>query len=224
MIRILLVDDHPVLRHGMRALLGTQPDFTVGADAGSLSEALRAAATHDFDVALVDLDLGTAAPSGIDVTRALRQLTPAPQVIVFTAFDSDADVVRAADAGAVGYLVKDSRPDTVFQAIRAAAAGSLGDPLTARQQRSGTHPDEALTARELEVLELVAAGLSNREVARQLVVSEATVKTHLHHTFVKLRAENRQAAVATAVHRGLVRITRAGSGNPSDSSEVQPID
>ncbi|SJN08748.1 Two-component system, regulatory protein [Leucobacter sp. 7(1)] len=221
MIRIMLVDDHPVLRHGMRALLETQPDFTVGAEAGSLSEALRTAAATEFDVALVDLDLGAGSPSGIDVTRALRRSAHAPQVIVFTAFDSDADVVRAADAGACGYLVKDSRPDTVFQAIRSAARESAGGNITQRLERRSAHPDETLTARELEVLELVAAGLSNREVARHLTVSEATVKTHLHHTFTKLGAENRQAAVAAAVHRGLVRISRPSGPTPA---EVQPID
>ncbi|MCW2289573.1 LuxR family two component transcriptional regulator [Leucobacter luti] len=208
MIRILLVDDHPILRHGMRALLETQADFAVLAEAGSLAEADAQAAAHPIDVALVDLDLGDGEPSGIEVTRAIRAMPDPARVIVFTAFDSDADVVRAADAGASGYLVKDSRPHEVFHAIRAAANGDgvRAGNIAERLGRRIEHPDDALTGRELEVLALVAAGLSNREVASQLVVSEATVKTHLHHAFTKLGSDNRQAAVATAVKRGLIRI------------------
>ncbi|MBP1326875.1 DNA-binding NarL/FixJ family response regulator [Leucobacter exalbidus] len=208
MIRIMLVDDHPILRHGMRALLETQADFEVLAEAGSLAEAEAQANTHPIDVALVDLDLGDGVPGGIEVTRALRALPNPARVIVFTAFDSDADVVRAADAGATAYLVKDSRPNDVFHAIRAAATGqgAQAGNITERLGRRTEHPDDALTGRELEVLALVAAGLSNREVASELVVSEATVKTHLHHAFTKLGSDNRQAAVATAVRRGLIRI------------------
>lgn len=206
MIRILLVDDHPVVRHGMRALLETQSDLEVCAEAGSLDEVNARLGSQSFDVALVDLDLGDGLPNGFDVTRAIRATPNAGRVIIFTAFDSDADVVRAADAGAAGYLVKDSRPDDVFRAIRAAASGGRAGNIAERLGRRSEHPDDALTARELEVLTLAASGLSNRELARQLVVSEATVKTHLHHAFTKLGADNRQAAVAAAVKRGVIRI------------------
>lgn len=208
MIRIMLVDDHPILRHGMRALLETQTDFAVLAEAGTLAEAVALSAAHPIDVALVDLDLGAGEPGGIEVTRAIRGMRDPARVIVFTAFDSDADVVRAADAGATGYLVKDSRPHEVFHAIRSAARGDGGRAgnISERLGRRTEHPSDALTGRELEVLALVAGGLSNREIASQLVVSEATVKTHLHHAFTKLGADNRQAAVATAVRRGLIRI------------------
>ncbi len=212
MIRILLVDDHPVLRHGLRALLETQADFEVVAEAGSRTEATDRLARHPVDVALVDLELGPDQPNGIEVTRALRAAAnsdaDAVQVIVFTAFDSDADVVRAAEAGAASYLVKDSRPEEVFRAIRAAAtrntarAGNITELLGRRAQ----HPDEALTARELEVLALAATGLSNRELAGRLTLSEATVKTHLHHAFTKLGADSRQAAIAAAIKRGLIRL------------------
>lgn len=208
MIRILLLDDHPVLRHGLSALLGTQPDFEVVAEAGSADEAVELAARDGVDVALVDLDLGADRPDGIAATRGILRAGPATRVLVFTAYDSDADIVRAIDAGASGYLVKDSRPAELFRAIRSAAAGegALAGRISERLRDRTRHPDDILTARELEVLALAASGLSNRELAEALVVSEATVKTHLHHAFTKLGAENRQAAIATAVKRGLIRI------------------
>ena len=206
MIRILLVDDHPVLRHGMRTLLGTQPDFTVVAETGTAEEAIRLAPSAD--VALIDLDLGADVPGGIDVAAAIRRSETATRVLIFTAYDSDADIVRALDAGAVGYLVKDSRPDDLFRAIRSAVSADprVTSSLTASMIERAAITDETLTARELEVLALAAEGLSTRELAARLFVSEATVKTHLHHAFTKLGAENRQAAIAIAVKRGLVRI------------------
>lgn len=206
MIRILLLDDHPVLRHGVRALLETQSDFDVVAEAGTAAEAASAAA--DVDIALVDLDLGDDAPDGIAAIRAIRAENPRARVLVFTAYDSDADIVRALDAGAVGYLVKDSQPAELFHAIRRAAEGdgALGGSIGARLLERVDRPEGALTSRELEVLTLAAAGLSNRELARRLHVGEATVKTHLHHAFTKLGADNRQAAIASAVKRGLIRI------------------
>jgi DNA-binding NarL/FixJ family response regulator len=206
MIRILLVDDHPVLRHGMRALLGTQPDLAVVAETGSAAEAITLAPSAD--VALIDLDLGADVPGGIDAAAAIRRSGAATRVLIFTAYDSDADIVRALDAGAVGYLVKDSRPDELFRAIRSAVSADPGvaSSLTASMIERAAVTDETLTARELEVLSLAAAGLPTRELAARLFVSEATVKTHLHHAFTKLGAENRQAAIAIAVKRGLVRI------------------
>lgn len=208
MIRILLLDDHPVLRHGTRALLETQPDFTVVAETGDPAEAVTAAARERADVALVDLDLGPGNEDGPATTRRLLEASPETRVVAFTAFDSDADIVRMVEAGAVGYLVKDSRPSALFSAIRSAAAGSaaIAGPIAARLLDRMQRPDDALTSRELEVLELAAAGLSNRDLARTLLVSEATVKTHLHHAFTKLRADNRQTAIATAVKRGLIRL------------------
>ncbi len=208
MIRILLVDDHPVLRHGVRSLLDTQADFEVVAEAGSLEEAVGLVGDGEVDVALVDLDLGAGRPNGIDTLWAIRRAQSRTRVLIFTAYDSDADIVRAVEAGAAGYLVKDSRPAELFQAIRIAASGdpAIPAPIAARLADRIQRSDEALTARELEVLALAATGLSNRDLARELVVSEATVKTHLHHAFTKLGADNRQAAVAAAVKRGLIRI------------------
>ena len=208
MIRILLLDDHPVIRHGIRALLGTQSDFAVVAESGSADEAIEHAGSHDADIALVDLDLGDGLPDGIAATRGILRAQPRTRVLVFTAYDSDADIVRAIDAGAAGYLVKDSRPAELFRAIRSAASGeqAITERISERLRARTRHPDDILTARELEVLALAASGLSNRELAQTLMVSEATVKTHLHHAFTKLGADNRQAAIATAVKRGLIRI------------------
>lgn len=206
MIRILLLDDHPVLRHGVRSLLETQSDFEVVAEAGSVEEA--AATTQVIDVALVDIDLGDDVPDGIEGIRAILRTRADTRVLVFTAYDSDADIVRALDAGAVGYLVKDSRPADLFSAIRTAADGGrlLEGPIGARLLERIDRPEDVLTARELEVLRLAASGLSNRDLARELHVSEATVKTHLHHAFIKLSADNRQAAIAVAVKRGTIRL------------------
>jgi len=203
MIRILLLDDHPVLRHGVRSLLETQSDLEVVAEVGSAAEAAASGA----DVALVDLDLGDDAPDGFEAIRAIRRESPGTRVLVFTAYDSDADIVRALDAGAVGYLVKDSRPAELFRAIRRAAEGesALDGPIGSRLLERTDRPQETLTSRELEVLALAADGFSNRDLARELHVSEATVKTHLHHAFAKLGADNRQAAIATAIRRGLIR-------------------
>lgn len=208
MIRILLVDDHPVLRHGIRALLDTQPDLRVVAETGDAREAVKLVRETSADVVLIDLDLGPEQEDGAEATRMILRDSPAARVIAFTAFDSDADIVRMIEAGAVGYLVKDSRPAALFSAIRSAAGGAaaIAGPIAARLLERMQHPDDALTAREFEVLELAASGLSNRDLARRLLVSEATVKTHLHHVFTKLGAENRQAAIAIAIKRGLIRL------------------
>lgn len=208
MIRILLVDDHPVLRHGIRALLDTQPDLAVVAETGEPGEAAGLALAEQVDVALVDLDLGQGTTDGATVTRMILRARPAARVIAFTAFDSDIDIVHMIEAGATGYLVKDSRPAALFSAIRRAAGGSaaIDGPIAQRLMDRMQRPDAALTTRELEVLELAASGLSNRELAQQLLVSEATVKTHLHHAFTKLGAENRQAAIATAIRQGILRL------------------
>lgn len=208
MIRILLVDDHPVLRHGVRALLDTQTDLRVVAEAGSADDAAALAARHEVDVALVDLDLGAGERNGFDATRGIHAVSKRTRVLIFTAYDSDADIVQAVDAGAIGYLVKDSRPAELFGAIRAAATGdpALTGRVEARLMERMDHPDDTLTVRELEVLTLAASGLSNRDLAGALHVSEATVKTHLHHAFTKLGVDNRQAAIAAAVKRGLIRL------------------
>ncbi|WP_047522900.1 response regulator [Microbacterium sp. ZOR0019] len=207
MIRVMLVDDHPVLRYGMAGLIDTQDDLSVVAQTGDVDEVIRLAATQTPDVVLMDLDLG-AEISGIDLTARLRAESPGTRVLVFTTYDTDADIVRAIEAGATGYFLKDSRPADLFAAIRSAAAGisALSPTIATRLLGRTQKPDETLTAREIEVLELLARGYSNKELGHALFVSEGTVKSHLHHIYTKLRVDNRGAAIAHAVREGIVRI------------------
>lgn len=207
MIRVMLVDDHPVLRYGMAGLIDTQDDLSVVAQTGDVGEVIRLAATQTPDVVLMDLDLG-AETTGIDLTARLRAESPGTRVLVFTTYDTDADIVRAIEAGATGYFLKDSRPADLFAAIRSAAAGisALSPTIATRLLGRTQKPDETLTAREIEVLELLARGYSNKELGRALFVSEGTVKSHLHHIYTKLRVDSRGAAIAHAVREGIVRI------------------
>ncbi|TCJ22499.1 response regulator transcription factor [Microbacterium sp. PI-1] len=207
MIRVMLVDDHPVLRYGMAGLIDTQDDLSVVAQTGDVDEVILLAATQTPDVVLMDLDLG-AEISGIDLTARLRAESPGTRVLVFTTYDTDADIVRAIEAGATGYFLKDSRPADLFAAIRSAAAGisALSPTIATRLLGRTQKPDETLTAREIEVLELLARGYSNKELGHALFVSEGTVKSHLHHIYTKLRVDSRGAAIAHAVREGIVRI------------------
>lgn len=199
-VRVLVVDDHPVVRAGLSALLSAQPAVEVVGEAADGHEALALAAELDPDVVLCDLRLGDG-PDGVEVARALQ--TP---LLILTTYDHDADLVRAVEAGAAGYLLKDARPAAIVAAIEAAARGEsvLGPDLRQRVVETMRVRRADLSARETEVLRLVADGLSNREVARRLVVSEATVKTHLNHLYGKLGVDSRTAAVAAARVAGLI--------------------
>ncbi len=201
-ISIMLVDDHLVVRAGLRALLGTQPDFDVVAEASSGEEALNTVQTSSPDIVIMDLAMG-AGMDGIDAIKALRQRQTSPPILVFTTYDSDADIVRAVDAGAMGYLLKDAAPEEIFTAIRGAVQGTnhMSAPVASRLFAQLRNPDEMLTAREAELLALLTQGLSNRELGQRLFISEATVKTHLAHIFTKLGVETRTAAIATAIRR-----------------------
>lgn len=205
-IRILIVDDHPVVRAGLRTLLDGRAELVVVAEAGDGESALRAAADHRPDVVLCDLRLGPGM-DGVAVTCALAAspVTP-PAVVILTTYDHDADIVRAVEAGAAGYLLKDAATDELVAAIVAAAAGEtvLSPTMTARMIATIRTRRAGLSDRELDVLRLVADGLSNREIAKTLFVSEATVKTHLNHAFGKLGVDSRTAAVAAARSAGLV--------------------
>ena len=201
-ISVVLVDDHTVVRSGLKALLGTQADLVVVGEASSGEEALVAAAQHSPAVVLMDLALG-AGMDGIEAIKQLRQRNPRQAVIVFTTYDSDADIVRAVDAGAMGYLLKDAAPEEIFAAVRAAVQGKsvMSAPVASRLFQQLRNPDEILTPREAELLSLLTEGLSNRDLGKRLFISEATVKTHLAHIYAKLGVDTRAAAIATAIRR-----------------------
>lgn len=205
MIRVLLVDDHPVVRSGVAALLGDAERIEVVGAAANGADAIRMAAERRPDVVLCDLRLGEGL-DGVGVTEALRRLPEPPSVLILTTYDNDTDIARAVLAGAAGYLLKDAQPDDIVQGIVDAAAGRLvlSRDLEARVVERMAQGVPSLSARELDVLALVGEGSTNREIARQLFISEGTVKTHLVHAFAKLGAESRTAAVAAARRHGLL--------------------
>lgn len=207
-IRIILIDDHHVVRQGLRSYLESFPDMQIVGEAANGEVALENLESWLPDVAVVDLQL----PGGIDgieTTRRIRAMTPHTQVVVLTASTDDARVVAALRAGAVGYLQKNTQPETLLTAIRAAAHGqSLLDPAVANvvlQELVGGNKDE-LTAREIEVLKLLAGGRTNREIAETLVIGEETVKTHVGNILAKLHLAHRAQAVLYAVKRGLISL------------------
>ena len=201
-ITVLLVDDHLVVRSGLRALLGTQPDLHVIAEAASGEEAMDRVQEHSPDVVVMDLAMG-AGMDGIEAIRRIRERNQGQAILVFTTYDSDADIVRAVDAGAMGYLLKDAAPGEIFSAIRGAVQGKsvMSPPVASRLFQQLRNPEEILTPREAELLSLLTEGLSNRELGRRLFISEATVKTHLAHIYAKLGVDTRAAAIATAIRR-----------------------
>ncbi|MFC8933064.1 response regulator [Rhodococcus sp. NPDC057135] len=205
-IRVFLVDDHLVVRAGLRALLDTQPDVEVVGEASSGEEAATAIPSASPDLVMMDLDMGTGM-HGAEAIKRLRNDGVDVPVLVFTTYDTDADVVRAVDAGAIGYLLKDSTPDEIFGAVRGAVAGRsvLSPAVASRLVQQMQRPQEALTARESELLSLLAEGMTNRELSKALFISEATVKTHLGHIYAKLGVDTRSAAVSVALRRDGIR-------------------
>lgn len=208
MIRLVIADDHPIVRAGLVALFAAEDDLTVVAEAATPDEAVAAAERENPDVVLMDLQFGAGvAGGGADATRRIRALDAAPYVLVLTNYDSDADILGAVEAGASGYLLKDAPPHELLAAVRAAAGGesALAPVIASRLLDRLRAPQASLSAREIEVLRLVAAGRSNTEVAAELFVSETTVKSHLAHIFTKLGVASRTAAVAAARERGILR-------------------
>lgn len=204
-IRLLLADDHPVVRAGLRAVLESEPDIVVVDEVATAEAAIDRAKTGDIDVVLMDLQFGTGL-GGIAATGHIAALPAAPRVVVLTTYDTEADIIAAIEAGAAGYLLKDAPPEELIAAVRAAATGqsALAPTVTGRLIDRMRSPATSLSARESEVLTLVADGLSNDQIAERLFVSQATIKSHLVHIFVKLDADSRTAAVAAAIRRGLI--------------------
>lgn len=204
-VSVVVVEDHPVTRMGVVALLGQDERLSVVGEAGTGEEAVAVVEREAPDVVVTDLRLGDGM-DGVGVTAALRARRESPAVLVLTTYDTDRDIVRAVEAGAAGYLLKDAAPTDIVGAVVRAARGEtvltpdLAQRVVARMSRARVD----LSAREVEILAAVARGLGNREIARELVISEATVKTHLVHAFTKLDVDSRTAAVARARDEGLL--------------------
>jgi DNA-binding NarL/FixJ family response regulator len=206
-IRILIADDHPVVRAGLEGMLSGQPDFTVVGEASNGAEAVALAAQLHPDVVLLDLRMPGL--DGVAATARIGAQGLAARILILTTYDSDADILRAIEAGATGYLLKDTPREELFRAVRAAAQGQplLAPAVAARLlERMRAPADETLSAREIEVLKLVAQGASNRMIAQELHISQATVKSHLIHIFGKLGVDDRTAAVTTATRRGILHL------------------
>ncbi|MHA7274172.1 response regulator [Arthrobacter sp. TMT4-20] len=210
-IRVLLVDDHPVVRAGLRAMLSDFEGITVVAEASDGAEALsalsRAASLAEpVDVVLMDLQMG-AGMDGVTATREIRKLDSAPPVLILTTYDSDADIMAAVEAGASGYMLKDAPPEQIRQAVQSAAAGqtALAPQVAARLMGRIQNPAPSLSSREVQILGLLATGMTNRQIAKDLFISEATVKTHLVHIYEKLGVDNRTAAISAARKQRVIR-------------------
>jgi DNA-binding NarL/FixJ family response regulator len=202
-ISLLIVDDHPVVRDGLRGMFGADPRFEVLGEAGDGAEAIATAEKLQPDVILMDLRMPRT--DGVSAIRELAKRGVPARVLVLTTYDTDSDVLPAIEAGATGYLLKDAPREELFRAVEAAAQGQavLSPTVATRLMGQMRQPaSEPLSQRELEVLELIARGLTNRGAAQQLFISEATVKTHLLHAYAKLGVNDRAAAVAAAFSRG----------------------
>ncbi|GLX54131.1 response regulator [Streptomyces sp. MB22_4] len=205
-IRLLLADDHPVVRAGLRAVLETEPGLVVVAEAATAEEAVARVAAGDIDVVLMDLQF-RGGMNGAEATAAVTARPGAPRVLIVTTYDSDADILPAIEAGATGYVLKDALPEELAAAVRTAATGrtTLAPTVADRLMNRLRTPGTTLTRRETEVLSLVAEGLSNQAIGSRLHLTEGTVKSHLVRIYAKLDADSRTAAVATATGLGLIR-------------------
>ena len=205
-IRLLLADDHPIVRAGLRAVLETEPGIEVVAEAATAEDAVARAGQGDIDVVLMDLQFGKGM-NGAQATAAITARPGAPRVLIVTTYDTDADTLPAIAAGATGYLLKDAPPEDLAAAVRTAAVGrtTLAPAVADRLMNRLRDPSTTLTPRETEVLTLVAEGLSNHAVGVHLHLTEGTVKSHLARIYTKLGVDSRTAAIATATQLGLIR-------------------
>ena len=203
-IRVFSVDDHPLLREGIAAIINNQPDMQMVAQAATGSEALQLFRQHQPDVTLLDLRLPDM--SGIDVLIALRSEFPEARVVMLTTFEGDVDIRRSLEAGARGYMLKNMPPKDLVEVIRQVHAGKKRIPAEVAAQLAEHFGNDALTEREIDVLRQIANGNRNREIGEQLFISEETVKVHIKHIMEKLGASDRTQAVAIAVRRGIIQL------------------
>lgn len=210
-LRVILVDDHPVVRAGLRAMLTAFGDITVLSEASDGESAVAmvekiSSAGDGPDLVLMDLQLGEGI-DGAEATHQIKHVLPEVPVLVLTTYDTESDILAAVEAGASGYMLKDAPPEQIHRAVRDAAAGqtALAPQVAARLMGRVRAPAPSLSAREIQLLEVLSTGQSNREMARSLFISEATVKTHLVHIYQKLGVDNRVAAVSEARRRNLIR-------------------
>jgi len=207
-IKILMADDHPVVRAGIRGMLETQDEFQVVAEAENGREAFEQIGKLKPDVVLMDLRMPEM--DGVEAITKIKEKYPDVNILVLTTYDTDADIVRAVEAGATGYLLKDAPREELFRAVRGTAKGEtvLAPVVAARLMgKVRDHGEQALSAREIDVLLLVARGASNQDVGEKLHVSTATVKSHLIQIYQKLGVSDRTAAVTTAIERGIIRLS-----------------
>ncbi|ALG84900.1 response regulator [Gordonia phthalatica] len=210
-ISILLVDDHPIVRAGLAALINALDDMSVVAEADDLESTLRAVRTHRPDVILMDLNLGASEHSGAQIIAELHRApntAPIPQILVLTTYQTESNILRALDAGARGYLLKDAPADELLTAIRATARGEtvLSPAIASTLVRRSGRPGPTITEREVEVLELLAQGMGNKDLAKSMFISEGTVKAHLAHIYDKLGVDTRAGAVAAAIEQRIIRV------------------
>lgn len=209
-IRIVIADDHPIVRSGLAGSLGSQPDFEVVGEAATGVEAIDLASSLKPDLILMDIRMPNL--DGASATQQIVAANPAARVLVLTTYSSDADVLRAVEAGAVGYLLKDVPHEELFSAVRAVARGEryIAQAVASRLMQQMSHPArEPLTHRETEVLQWVARGASNKQVATALGIAEPTVKAHLVHIFGKLGVDSRTSAVRAGVERGVIELGKS---------------
>ena len=207
LIRILICDDHPVVRSGLRGMIQSQPDLEVVADAADGTQAVALADRLRPDVVLMDLRMP--GMDGVRATANIKSEHPEIHVLILTTYDTDADILRALEKGATGFVLKDEREDRLFDAIRETAKGRspLAPGVASRLvERLRGETESHVSDREIEILMLVAQGQSNREIARELLISDSTVKAHMIHIFEKLGVDDRTAAVTTALRRGIIRL------------------
>ena len=203
-IRILIADDHPIVRQGLAALIGRQPGMTVVAEAGNGREAVDLFRLHQPDVTLVDLRMPKL--DGVEAIALIRAEVPTARLILLTTFDGDEEIYQGLRVGAMAYLLKDAAPDELLEAIRAVHQGQKRIPPEVAVKLANRMNSRSLTARDREVLRLVVAGQMNREIGESLNISEGTVRAHMHNILSKLEVSDRTQAATLAIKRGLVRL------------------